>query len=140
MAKSKNTSKVGEAVLVGAGIAAVAAATYFLTGKKGEKNRKHLRGWAVKMKGEVLEKLEDAKEVTEPIYNNIVDTVAKTSVVAGAVSRKEIMELADQLKKDWKAITRAAKGASKGKKKSKASTKKTSSVKSSKKTAKKKSK
>lgn len=139
MAKSKNTQKVSEAVLVGAGIAAVAAATYFLTGKKGEKNRKHLKGWAVKMKGEVLEKLEDAKEVTEPIYNNIVDTVAKASMAASSVSRKEVVELADQLKKDWKAITRAAKGPSKGKKKTKVTAKKTT-TKTSKKTTKSKSK
>jgi hypothetical protein len=113
MAKKQKSTGAGNVALAGAGIAALAVATYFFTGDRGVKNKKHLRGWAVRMKGEVLEKIEDAREVTEPIYKEIVDKVAKAQMVAGSIPKKEILELAEDLKKDWKVLTRTALGKSK---------------------------
>ena len=45
--------------LIGAGIglaALAAAGTYFLYGKRGAKNREAITGWALQLKGQVLEK------------------------------------------------------------------------------------
>jgi hypothetical protein len=50
--KNKN-STLGKAVAVGAGVAALAAAGYFFFGPAGEKNRKKMKGWVIKMKGEI---------------------------------------------------------------------------------------
>jgi radical SAM superfamily enzyme with C-terminal helix-hairpin-helix motif len=64
----------------------------------------------VKMKGEVLEKLENAKEITEPIYAGIVETVAGKYIKAGKISKEEINELARELKRHWKTISHSVKG------------------------------
>jgi len=70
----------GTNVAIGAGVAAIAAlaaAGYFLYGSKdGARNRKKVRGWMLKAKGEVLEGVEKMKDVTEEQYAMIVDKVA----------------------------------------------------------------
>ncbi len=106
--RSNNDSK--EAVLVGAGLAALAAGAYFFLGPDGKKHQRKMKGWMVKMKGEVLEKLEDAKEVTQPIYNDIVDTVAHANRVAGKIPQAEIAALATDLKRQWRNINKTVKG------------------------------
>jgi hypothetical protein len=108
--KSNQNEKMnsGEMALVGAGIAAVAAGAYFFFGPDGKKHQKKMRGWMVRMKGDVLERLEEAQEVSEPIYHEIVDTVAKTYEVAGKIPHEEILGLASDLKKQWRTIKRTA--------------------------------
>ena len=57
--KTKNNKKSSVAkkvALIGAGIAVAAVATYFLSSKK---NQKAVKSWVVKMKGEVVKKLEN---------------------------------------------------------------------------------
>ncbi len=96
-------------IAVGAGIAALAAAGYFFFGPKGKSNQKKVKGWMIKMKGEVVEKLESAKEVTEPLFNNMVDTVAETYAKGGKATKKEIADLAKELKSHWKSIAKPVK-------------------------------
>ena len=55
-----------EVIGIGAGVAALSAAAYMLFGPNGKKNQKALRGWAVKMKGEIIEKFEEAKKTLDP--------------------------------------------------------------------------
>ena len=57
---------------IGLSTAAVAAASaYFLYGSKSAaKNRKTVKSWALKAKAEVLEKLEDAQEMTQEESTN----------------------------------------------------------------------
>jgi hypothetical protein len=98
---------------VGAGIAAIAAGAYFFFGPDGKKHQKKMRGWMVTMKGEVLERLEETRDISEPIYNDIVDSVAKAYSVAGKIPKDEIMSLATDLKKQWRGISRGAKAVSK---------------------------
>lgn len=126
MAKSKNSSKVAAVVGVGAGIAALSAAAYIMFGPDAKKNRKAIRGWAVKMKGEVIEKLEQAKEITEPIYHNIVDQVQAKYAKVKNIDAKELEAIVADIKKHWKSLERDAKaemnkhknkGKAKGKKK-----------------------
>lgn len=107
---SKNTMNKKEEVIIGAGLAALAAGAYFFLGPKGKKHQKQMKGWMVKMKGEVLEKLEDAKEVSEPIYNDIVDAVAKANEVKGKIPETEIRALALDLKKQWRSLSRTLMG------------------------------
>jgi hypothetical protein len=101
-----NTNKVA----MGAGLAMLAAGAYFFLGPDGKKHQKKLKGWTVKMKGEVLEKLEAMEEVTQPMYDEVVDTVAKAQAVATKIPKSEIMDLAAELKKHWRSISRLAKG------------------------------
>jgi len=117
----------------GAGLAALAVAavagTYFFMSKEGTKNRKKVKGWMLKAKGEVLEKiekLEGYKEVDEEKYQAVVDTVMKKYKNLKSVNSKEAVTLANDLKKQWREIVKDAK---------KKSTKKTAKKKSSKKMA-----
>jgi hypothetical protein len=99
-----------EKIMIGAGAAALAAGIYFFQTKHGKRNAKKLKGWMVRMKGEVLEKLEEAEEVTEPVYRGIVDTVANAEIVASKIPRSEILALATDLKRQWNMIRRMSGG------------------------------
>lgn len=101
--KSKK-SKVGEVIAIGAGLAALAAAGYFFLGPKGKQNRKVARGWMIKMKGEVIEKMEGLKNITEEEYHKIVDAVAKAYASSGG--EKEVTSLAKELKSHWNSISK----------------------------------
>jgi len=106
--KSSNAMKL--AVLGAAGIAGLAATAYFFLGPKGKKNQKHAKAWAIKMKGDVIEKLETkAHDVSESIYNEIIDSVAGDYKKEMRASNNEINELSQDLKKHWKTISNLAK-------------------------------
>ena len=99
--KSKAVSKS----LVGASLAGLAATAYFFLGPDGKKHQKYAKAWAIKMKGDVVEKLEQAREVSEPVYKDIIDTVAKKHKTVVKSGQAEIMELAQDLKKHWQTIS-----------------------------------
>lgn len=109
----KKTGKKGmgakEVIGIGAGVAALTAAAYILFGPDGKKNRKAVRGWAVKMKGEIIEKLEEAKEVTEPVYHKIIDQAQAKYAVLKNVDKAELDAIVKDVKKHWQAIKRDAK-------------------------------
>jgi len=100
----KGVSKT--AIGVGAGlVAAAAAGAYFLFGtEKGKNTQKAIRGWAVKAKGEVMDKMEDMKDVTEDGYYNIVDSVVGKYKKLKKVQSTEVDSLISDLKKHWKNI------------------------------------
>ena len=99
---------VKEAIGIGAGIAALSAAAYVLFGPEGKKNRKIIRGWSVKMKGEIIEKFENAKELTEPVYNQIIENVQAKYSKLKNVDQEELVKVIGEIKKHWKAIKREA--------------------------------
>lgn len=107
MAKKANTKNVsvGGAMGLAAGLAAVAAGSYFVFGPQGKKNRKAIKGWSLKMKGEVLEKIEKLKEVTPELYNKVIDEVSSKYAKAKGVSTEEVTMLVSDMKKHWKSIS-----------------------------------
>lgn len=103
--KKSNAIKLAVA---GATLAGLAATAYFFFGPKGKKHREHAKAWAIKMKGDVVEKLEKAREITEPVYLAIIDTVAKEYKKGKKASQPEIDALAADLKKHWKSMSKLA--------------------------------
>ena len=97
-------NNVGKAIAIGAGVAALAAGGYFFFGPNGKKNRKVTRAWMIKMKGDIVEKLESMKDVTEDAYHKVVDSVAKVYTDIGG--KKEVDDLSKELKKHWKSISK----------------------------------
>lgn len=97
--------------VIGASLAGLAATAYFFLGKEGKKNQKHAKAWAIKMKGDVVEKLENAREISEPVYHEIIDDVSSDYVKGEKAGSKEVKELAKDLKKHWKTISLVAKAA-----------------------------
>lgn len=122
-AQNKSTD-VGVVVGVAAGVAAIAAAGYFLFGPNGKNNRKVIKGWTVKMKGEVLEKIEKLKEITPEMYDAIIDEVAAKYAKLKHVNQEEMAMVTADLKKYWKVISRDVKAKQGGAKKKVAATKK----------------
>ncbi len=116
--KAQNkSSDVGVAVGVAAGVAAIAAAGYFLFGPNGKNNRKVIKGWTVKMKGEVLEKIEKLKDITPEMYNAIIDEVAAKYAKLKHINGEEIAMVTTDLKKYWRVISRDVKAKQGGAKK-----------------------
>ena len=113
----KGASKGAQTAAVTAGVAGLAAAAYFFLGPNGKKNQKAVKSWAIKMKGDVVEKLENAREVGEPIYHQIIDTVAAKYEKGKATAPAEVQALAQDLKKHWKTISSAITPAKKAVKK-----------------------
>ncbi len=114
--QKKTESKVGKVLGGVVGVAALSVAAYMLFGPEGKKNRKQISGWSVKMKGEIIEKFEKAKEVTEPIFNKIVDEAASKYAKAKGVSEEELVSVVADLRKHWKALLRDVKAKTPAKK------------------------
>ena len=95
---------------IGLSTAAVAAASaYFLYGSKSAaKNRKVVKSWALKAKAEVLEKLEDAQEMTQTEYDQLIKSVSGAYTGAKNASKKDILEFSKEMKDHWKSIEKAA--------------------------------
>lgn len=108
MKKQAQKSKAVQMAVIGASLAGLAATAYFLFGPKGKKHQKQAKAWAIKMKGEVVEKLEMAREITEPVYNEIIDSVSKEYKKGKKATQSEIEELAVDLKKHWKSMSKLA--------------------------------
>jgi len=102
---------------IGAGVAALSAAAYVLFGPEGKKNRKIIKGWSVKMKGEIIEKFENVKELTEPVYNEIIDNVQAKYAKLKNVDQEELTKVVGEIKKHWKALKKEALGKKTAKKK-----------------------
>lgn len=100
----------GTKVAIGAGVAALAAfaaAGFFLYGKDGAKNRKKVRGWMLKAKGEVLEGVEKLKDVTEEQYTMIVDKVGAKYKTVKNIDPEEVEVMMKELRGHWKNIKKS---------------------------------
>ncbi len=105
----KKEKNVGAVVAVGVGIAAATVAAYLLFGPEGKKNRKVIKGWVVKMKGEIIEALEKVQNVTEPAYNKVVDTISAKYAKAKNIDKQELEAVVADLRKHWKVISKGTK-------------------------------
>ena len=103
----RSGSRSVELAVIGASLAGLAAA-YFFLGPKAKKNRKQAKAWAIKMKGDVVEKLENVRTVSEPVYNKIVDSVATEYKKRKMAGNKEIDSLARDIRKHWKTMSSIA--------------------------------
>ena len=102
-------AKKSNAVEVGIGLGAAAAGAYFLYGSKSAaKNRKVVKSWALKAKAEVLEKLEDAQEMTQTEYDQLIKSVSGAYTGAKNASKKDLLEFSKEMKDHWKSIEKAA--------------------------------
>jgi hypothetical protein len=99
---SKQKAEIGTGVA--AAVAAAALGAYLLYGKNGTKNRKAVKGWMLKAKGEILEQMENAQTITESGYQDIVNKVISNYRGAKNVSAAELMALAADARKHWKTL------------------------------------
>lgn len=105
MANGKNSrNRAGSGIALVAA-AAAAAGAYFLYGKNGPRNRQKVRGWAVRVRGEVLERMEKMKEMNEGAYQGIIQSVARRYETLKNVDPAELGQLVSELKSYWQNIS-----------------------------------
>ena len=102
--KKKEESKKGEGFVLGVASAAAAFAGYYLFGPKGKDNRKKVRGWTLKAKGEILEKIEKLEVVSEEKYHEIVDSVMNKYKKLKSTTDEETDKLELELKKRFQHV------------------------------------
>ena len=100
MGMMKKTFKTG----AGLAILAAAAGAYFLTGARGERNRPRLKGWMLKMKGDVVAGLKNIKDNKEITYHRLVDKAADKYRAFREANKEEFDALHKELKSAWRRI------------------------------------
>jgi hypothetical protein len=89
------------------GLVAAAAGAYFIHGNKAaQKKIKQVKGWALKAKGEVLERIEKIKEIDENLYQQAIDAVMKKYEGVKSVDTTELATVGKELKSQWRNIKR----------------------------------
>lgn len=106
----------GKEVAIGLGVAAAAAAiagAYYFYGKEGAKHRKNLKSWAVRARGEILEKLENLENISRKNYEAVVTQVLHKYKAIKNIDPAELQELTDELKGHWHGINQTLSKAAK---------------------------
>lgn len=106
--KKKTKTAVAVGVGLTAAVAAAAAGAYFLTGKRGVKNRKAIKAWAVKAKAEGMREFKKMKVQNAAMYNKMVAQVEK-KYRAMNIDPKEVAALVSDLKKHWTVVSKGVK-------------------------------
>lgn len=102
--------KTGKILGAGIGVAAITAAgAYFLYGKKNAGNRERVYSWALKMKGEVLGKIESMQKIDRETYLRMVDRVAGRYAKMESISASELQHLTVEMKNAWAHIDKKLK-------------------------------
>jgi uncharacterized secreted protein with C-terminal beta-propeller domain len=100
MAKKSSGARLGLVAL-----ASAVAGAYFMYGKNGDKNRKKVKSWMFKMRGEVMDNLEKLKDFDKLSYNKVVDEAARHYRALKQVDKKEVDQMVGELKGHWKNIS-----------------------------------
>ncbi len=98
------------------GLAAVAAAGAYLFYGKNAKKRQKIRGWIIKAKGEVLEKVEKLNDVNQETYHKVIEKVTNRYKHFKEINAQEFNELVSDLKASWGTYKKELKNAEKPKK------------------------
>jgi len=107
--KKTNTNSTNKNIAIAAGVtglfaSALLGAHFLFNTEKGKKSLKHVKSWAFKMKGELLEKIEKVKDIDESTYNKIVDDLTEKYQKIKGMTVEEVTELTKELKSNWKKI------------------------------------
>lgn len=107
MAQKKVTKEMSTAQKVGIGFgltaaAVTAAGAYFLYGsKQATQNRKKVKGWMLKAKGEILEALEKAEAITEDEYKELVASASKVYGTVKNATAGEVKDFQKEMQEHW---------------------------------------
>ncbi len=101
----KNGAKAGAVIAGIAGLTAAAVGAYYLYGSKdAAKNRAKVRGWMLKAKGEVIEELEKAEDVTESGYMSAVNAIVAKYRQIKSIDPHELTTFMQEMRDHWNGI------------------------------------
>lgn len=102
--------KIAKTMLMGIGIVTLlgtVAGAYFLYGSKNAlKNRRRVKAWSLKARGEIMEKMEGISEVSEKVYHKIIQEVSDKYKALKNINENEVSEFTKELKGHWKNIAK----------------------------------
>ena len=99
--------KLSSNAMVGIGFGLTAAAVtaagayFFFFFKKSSQNRKKVKGWVLKAKGEVLETLEKAESITEDEYRKLVETACGAYGTVKSATAGEVKDFKKEMNDHW---------------------------------------
>ncbi len=103
--KAKKGLSAAHKMGIGFGLTAAAvtaAGAYFLYGsKQAVQNRKKVKGWMLKAKGDVLEALEKAEAITEDEYKTLVETASKAYGTVKSATAGEVKDFKKEMQEHW---------------------------------------
>lgn len=109
--KTKKDLSTAQKVGLGVGLTAAAvtaAGAYFLYGSKDAgKNRKKVKSWMLKAKGEVLEVLEKAEKISEEEYRALVSAVSGAYGSVQHATSGEIKDFKNEMESHWKKLQKS---------------------------------
>lgn len=111
----------GEKVGIGVALSAAAVAAagaYFLYGSpSAANNRKKVKAWTLKAKGEVLEAMEKASKMTADEYQTLVNGIAAGYSKMQTVSKADVNDFKKEMMTNWHKVAKTAMGVKKSVKK-----------------------
>lgn len=113
MAQKKSNDGMTNAQKAGIGFgltaaAVTAAGAYFLYGSKNaSQNRKKVKGWVLKAKGEVLEALEKAEHITEEEYKALVETASNAYGTVKNATAGEVKDFKKEMNDHWSKLQKS---------------------------------
>ena len=105
MAKNKQDGGGATALGLAALAAAAAGAYYFYGSKDAKKHQRKMKSWAVKARGEVMEKMEHMKSLSQATYDKAVTEVMDKYKKIKTISPAEVNALAKDMKSHWNRIS-----------------------------------
>lgn len=102
--KKSSNSNVAVGLGIGALAATVAGAYYLYGSTKGPARRKALKIWTLRMKADVMEQLENMKDLTEVKYHKVIDMVSEKYQSMKNIDSSELDKTVKVLKAHWKEI------------------------------------
>ena len=94
-----------------AGMAALGAGAYYFLGPKAKAHQKKAKALVQKMKKEVDKEIKKVKEVTPPLYHQMVDTISKNYAKQYKLHEKDIQAFAEKMKSELKGAKKIVKKA-----------------------------
>ncbi len=109
MANNQKSSGTGAAAAGLAALAAAAAGAYYFYGSKhSARHRRKMKSWAVKARGEVMERIENMKDLTKESYDTAISQVMDKYKKVKNIPPGELALLAKEMKGHWDRISRHA--------------------------------
>jgi len=109
--KSKKDMSTAQKVGIGLGLTAAAvtaAGAYFLYGsKQAPQNRKKVKGWMLKAKGEVLEALEKAESISESEYKALVEAATGAYGTVKSATAGEVKDFKKEMYDHWSKLQKS---------------------------------
>ncbi|MFA6006618.1 MAG: hypothetical protein WC764_02750 [Candidatus Paceibacterota bacterium] len=102
MANTK--SKVETGAVVATAILAAVAGSYYLYSKFDKTQKRKVKSWALRLKADVLDELENLQEISKDAYEQVVDVASAKYAKLKNVDTDELHLLAKDMKKHWSAI------------------------------------